>query len=31
MTAALNPPPAAGLARASLGRLDAVASAMERK
>ncbi len=31
MNAALNPPPAAGLARASLDRLDAVASAMERR
>ena len=31
MTAALNPMPAADLAKASLDRLDAVASAMERK
>lgn len=31
MTAALNPMPAADLAKASLDRLDAIASAMERK
>lgn len=31
MTAALNPVPAADLAKASLDRLDAVAVAMERK
>lgn len=31
MTAALNPMPSADLAKASLDRLDAVASAMERK